>query len=562
MMKKKGLLIIICIVLVMVGCKGKDIISKNNNNGNTLSTEKKEINIDEDIENITIDLKYMKEKYPNKKILDWVYYHQYLNDDDLPIYSNAQKIALNDYLLSQGKDYVIYFHELTDEETTLEGIKNIVNGENPPDLLSTFIPYTDIESEEFANAGEMTNEMINSGLFLRLNDFEGNNYYEDYIKSVPNTVKEISFINNNIYGIAGSVYEGLNAVYYVNVDVANKYNIDTTEFEENTVEEVMPYINKVADGEKKTNDFITLDYTQYTNFFNPKFVIDGKRVYMQSIGSECANNSEISTITQSNAEKENNRLMLELYNKKYSIVNNYTGENENYNSDDSDDVNRTNAFVVMGTGTNNEAYQGEFLDNIKNRYGKIENIASVYSKKLPVQSNKDISFTGICSNSTNAQKALEAISYIYNNKELSELLIHGVSGKDYRIENDKVVFSEEQDYLSYHRSKYLGNPYIITDEMNKRKLAEIVNGLDEAEYNNIQNYVFDLSKLKKEVSKVMKIENKFMTDENDINNHTGLYDPKYKNFDEAWNDFDRQLKEAGIDKIIKEVRKQYEEYNK
>lgn len=107
MMKKKGLLIIICIVLVMVGCKGKDIISKNNNNGNTLSTEKKEINIDEDIENITIDLKYMKEKYPNKKILDWVYYHQYLNDDDLPIYSNAQKIALNDYLLSQGKDYVI-----------------------------------------------------------------------------------------------------------------------------------------------------------------------------------------------------------------------------------------------------------------------------------------------------------------------------------------------------------------------------------------------------------------------------------------------------------------------
>ena len=73
---------------------------------------------------------------------------------------------------------------------------------------------------------------------------------------------------------------------------------------------------------------------------------------------------------------------------------------------------------------------------------------------------------------------------------------------------------------------------------------------------------YNLENLEAEVNKVQEVENKYLWSIIYENESDGLYDHKYKNFDEAWNDFDRQLKEAGIDKIIKEVKKQYEEYNK
>lgn len=48
----------------------------------------------------------------------------------------------------------------------------------------------------------------------------------------------------------------------------------------------------------------------------------------------------------------------------------------------------------------------------------------------------------------------------------------------------------------------------------------------------------------------------------EVNDVSKLFSDEYGSFKEAWNDFDRKLKEAGADEIVSEINKQRIEMNK
>ncbi|WP_448902185.1 DUF3502 domain-containing protein, partial [Eubacterium sp.] len=505
------------------------------------------------------------EKYPNKKILDWVYYHQYLNDDDLPIYSNAQKIVFNDYLLSQGKDYVIYFHELKDEEATLEGIKNIVNGENPPDLLSGFyknkLSITDSkEDSKDDNLG-----MINQGLFLELNTLKDNEFYKKYINEFSDVEIERSKINGKLYGVMQNEIGNVADYYVINSNIAKQCGLDSAMFEKKEIDEIMPYLEKVLQKEKNESDFKVIDYYPGYKFLN---IIGGigsmgadDTFRMLSIGRD-QSQSEIDKITNGKLIKEYYEDKFKLDRLGYTSINNYTGDNEKFDRDDENDTKNANVFLCLYSY--DIVNKTEILSDIQHKFGKVENIDIVYKCDAPEQINAlNNILTGICSKSENVEKAMEALAFINGDKEATQILYYGVEGKDYEVEKNKIECNSEELMNVEYRKSYLGNIFKPRREVGGMDYEKIKQQLKKMSTDKeVGGDYYNLENLEAEVNKVQEVENKYLWSIIYENESDGLYDPKYRNFDEAWNDFDRQLKEAGIDKIIKEVRKQYEEYNK
>lgn len=89
-------------------------------------------------EHIELSKEFLEERYPDKTILSYMYAEpQVWNGKTEHRYSDEQMVAVNDYLVENGADYVIYFMPVALENMTLEYVLDVINGDNPPDIITS-----------------------------------------------------------------------------------------------------------------------------------------------------------------------------------------------------------------------------------------------------------------------------------------------------------------------------------------------------------------------------------------------------------------------------------------
>lgn len=166
---------------------------------------------------------------------------------------------------------------------------------------------------------------------------------------------------------------------------------------------------------------------------------------------------------------------------------------------------------------------------------------------------------GIPQSSQVPEAAMKFLNLMYHDKELVNLLSWGIEGKHYEKVSDTVIkypagvdasnngynlnmsFAMGNSFLSYVFEGNDADLWKQTDEFNKRAIKSKALGFN-----------FDPSPVKTEITAVTNVVNKYA-----VSLESGVLDPKTK-----LPEFIKNLKDAGIDKIIEEKQKQIDEWAK
>jgi putative aldouronate transport system substrate-binding protein len=162
----------------------------------------------------------------------------------------------------------------------------------------------------------------------------------------------------------------------------------------------------------------------------------------------------------------------------------------------------------------------------------------------------------IARNSQNPEKAMEVINLLYTDKDVMNLLSNGIEGKHYEVKPEGVislpegvtesnyVFGQWQIGNNFLTYPWEGNDSDYWEQMKQHN--------DSAIFSPAFGFTFNPDPVKTEVAAAMNVLNQYR-----VGIETGTLDP-----DKSLPEFNKKLKDAGLEKIIAEKQKQYDEWKK
>lgn len=160
----------------------------------------------------------------------------------------------------------------------------------------------------------------------------------------------------------------------------------------------------------------------------------------------------------------------------------------------------------------------------------------------------------IARNSQNPEKAMEFINLLYTDKDVMNLLANGIEGKHYEVKPEGViglpegvtesnyVFGQWQIGNNFLTYPWEGNPANYWEIMQEHN--------DSAIFSPAFGFTFNPDSVKTEIAATTNVINQYK-----LGIESGTLDP-----DKSLKEFNKKLKEAGLEKIMKEKQKQYEEW--
>ncbi|MGY3749583.1 ABC transporter substrate-binding protein [Vagococcus acidifermentans] len=162
----------------------------------------------------------------------------------------------------------------------------------------------------------------------------------------------------------------------------------------------------------------------------------------------------------------------------------------------------------------------------------------------------------ISSSSKKKEKALEVINLINTDSDLLTTMVYGLEGETWKkLDNNRMEVLDAYDatnvisgaWMTGDNSKIYINKN-VTDEQVAQRDEVIAN----AEQSPLLGFNLDTSKIKTEIANISNVSNQYLS-----GLHTGTLDP-----DETIPEFNEKLKQAGMDKVLEEVQKQYDAFLK
>ena len=504
-------------------------------------------------EHIELSKEFLEERYPDKTILSYMYAEpQVWNGKTEHRYSYEQMVAVNDYLVENGADYVIYFMPVALENMTLEYVLDVINGDNPPDII-TSVGCNDVTDNS-------SQKMVFNGIYEDLDKYSNTDAYQKLTKAYPSGLYNLSLYNGTFYGFKTNVFSSETNYYIYNKDVADKYGIKKSDVEGKSLSDIIPVLNKLKGWESDYKYSITTSYlNQYElNFIEPNFYFDNYDsapvFWLECVGVDANTNDEnVITITDSKKVRKDYEALYEMYQQGYSCINGIKDKKYYYSTTDILGDVTVNSFLESSCMTT----AGKKTMDFHTRWDASQNMEAVpMIKRYTTDIGGWSTINGVCSKSNNKEKALEAMATICSDKMLSEIMVNGTESAGYEV---KSYTPKITDLYTSDGAGNMANQYLINDTDDKdRQLAK--ESMKDAKIDiGIEGYYFDLSAYKEKVVAIRKIEREFLGEVNDV---PKLFSDEYGSFEEAWNDFDRKLKEAGADEIVSEINKQRLEMNK
>lgn len=146
-------------------------------------------------------------------------------------------------------------------------------------------------------------------------------------------------------------------------------------------------------------------------------------------------------------------------------------------------------------------------------------------------------------------RAMQLLNWIYKSKDNYNMFIYGVKGKDYKIENGRIVQLTNDTFFPewmFRNINMMSFPTTVDD-----KFINIFKNWDKnAKISGIYGFQFDATPVKSEAAKIASVYN-----EKILPIETG-----YVDFDKNYSDAIKALKAAGIDKYVAEYQNQLNAY--
>lgn len=457
----------------------------------------------------------VQEQYPDKTVLVWA-----IMETGYERHAPFPSAVMNKYLDEQGFEFAVCFkpiyYKFTEDvfpNPMLTMVKELLDADKSLDIISP------MNYDEF----------VFDGLYERLDEYLETDIGCELYRAFPEKLWESLRINGGIYGLCGNMAVVLSPDrgYYVNASLAEKYGYDVTK----PVLEQLDILKAVKENENNTDVFSAyLDIDNIVSFVNVKML--SSAVYWNGN----THSAKLSIDDPRYIE------WLRLYDtlKKEKLLNNL------YN-------NKKDSFFIMsdnvcGGGIGYADMKPVEVDYFGNTVTAIP-VFTPYStvRTVPIA-------TGICSKSDHKEKSFELLAKIFTDPVLNNLLVYGIEGENYTLENGAVKEIEFPAGTNMFNVNPF-NTYRFANQMichrsvyNLFTPEQYINIFDRAEVYGDIDFVLDPKNVMDELNAEYIAADKIFLPKED------------QTLDEVLAEYREGLYAAGVQKIIDECNRQYEVY--
>lgn len=457
----------------------------------------------------------IQEEYPGKTVLVWVT-DETLYEHHAPFHTRK----VNAYLDEQGCDFALCFKPVTRYEYSTEmypdqmlaDIKELLNNGEQIDIISP------MNYEEF----------VLDGLYEQLDEYLETDIGRELFHSLPEKFWECLRINGGIYGISGALDIALSPDrgYYVNASLAEKYGYDITK----PVLEQLDILKAVKENEKNTDIFSTyLNIDSIVYFMNVKML--SSAVYWNGD----THSAELSIENPQYVEG------IRLYD---TLKNEGVLKETGY-------LNHSESFFIWTDNVGGASIGYADMKPVEVDYfGNAVTAIPVFTTRSTVRTTAWAA--GICSKSEHKEKAFELMAKIFTDPVLNNLIVYGVEGEHYILENG-FVKELEPNTEGFGINPF--NIYRFANQMICHRSEEslftpeqYINIYEKAEVYEDHDFALDPKNILSELSaEYIAADNISMP-------------KKDQTIDDVISEYRESLYAAGAQKIIDECNRQYEVY--
>ncbi len=376
---------------------------------------------------------------------------------------------------------------------------------------------------------------VSKGALLPLDDL-----LDEYGQGIKDNMHPLflegASINGTVYGLPTNKELGWQAMWIINKDLADKYNIDISKI--TTLESLEPYLEIIKENEP---DVVPLTLDKQSAPFIPN--LDDFLGQSLPFAIRFDDPSKIVNIYETEEAMEIFETMNKYYEKGYihpDAAINTVGDN-----------NKSGNYFIA------KAHYQPYAEIIWHDGGFSQSEIAVMPVHEPFANNSSTrgAMQGISFTSKHPEKAMEFLNLLYTDEYVVNLIDYGIEGTHYNKTDEKHIATTEQGKTSYGFPGFsignLFNTYSLegTPEDKWEKFEEFNNSSINAPS---LGFTPDLSSIKTTMSAITNV-----AEEVNSSIYLGAVDPA-----EYVPKAIEKFKAAGIDEAIAELQKQYDEWLK
>lgn len=456
----------------------------------------------------------VQEKYPDKTVLVWV-----IDETGYEHHAPFHTDKVNEYLDEQGCEFAVCFKPVDYEFT----------GERYPRPMRTEIEKLLDNGERIDIISPMNHDdFVFNDLYEPLDEYMETDIGRELYRAFPEKLWESLRINGRIYGLNGDMELALSpdCGYYVNASLAEKYGYDITK----PVLEQLDILKSVRENEKDVDVFST-----YLNIDSIVYFVNVKMLSSAVYWNGDTHSAELSIDNPQYIEG------LQLYDTLKSegllkITNTSSSESFFIRADS-----------VFGAGIGYADMKPVEVDY----FGNTVTAIPVFTTKTAVRSTAWA--TGIYSKSEHKEKAFELLAKVFTDPVLNNLLVYGIEGENYTLENGVVKELANSNTDAYNINPF--NTYRFANQMICHRSADnlftpeqYIKIFENADVYGDSDFVLDPKNIISELNAEYIAANKIFLPNDD------------QSLDDVLSEYREGLYAAGAQKIIDECNRQYEVY--
>ena len=345
--------------------------------------------------------------------------------------------------------------------------------------------------------------------------------------NIPDNLIESCYVNGKCWGLTTFTLSFADYAYYINSDVLTQLGLEADDFLYKTPDEIKEYLEMV-DLEKITPYYIYRDTNNIMDFIpgvyrvkgvtSDAFSADISEPYVENIFENEKAVTWFKTISDF---------------KKVGLL--------------TESSLKSSFFICQGRANDfNLDVQEKIISYLKDKFPDSGEIIIVPFENGAV-TTMDYSITGVCEKSKEKELALDCFTTVMTDSEISTILINGIEGVDYVINDEGKATPKQGTNAGWVNALYFGNKFLSIPLYNE--VSNLREEQDKLHTLPTTGKYIDISGYNDRISLINKI----------MNNYYGLVDGSFEDVDAAIEEAKAELKAAGADEIIDEINRQIDE---
>lgn len=197
----------------------------------------------------------------------------------------------------------------------------------------------------------------------------------------------------------------------------------------------------------------------------------------------------------------------------------------------------------------------DYGDTILTNAAGREIVSVPITDKVKKLSNAMMANFVVSSTSKHQKEAVKALNVINSNPDVLNTLVYGIKGEAWEKNDDGTAKLLDGYKPNYHMQAWnIGNNLAVypTEGTTKDQITARDQNIADATESPLLGFNFDQENVKTEITNISNVMSKYQ-----LGLTTGTLDP-----DEAISEMDKELESAGMDKVMKEMQKQYDAFLK